>query len=91
MYVDQGISCIGRTDYFTLCNNLLTIPSDLWRRLIMKSGGHFSNLLDVSSLAKITDGYTPGHMLIACQQVSNFITPQWFLHSTAKLVQLSHL
>ena len=28
-----------------------------------------SNSLDISSLAKVTDGYTPGHMVTACSQV----------------------
>jgi len=41
----------------------------LWRKLILKHGGQLSNSLDISSLAKITDGYTPGHMITACQQV----------------------
>lgn len=51
----------------------------------MKHGGQVSNLLDVSSLAKVwrdllsnrfspicskvTDGYTPGHMTTACESV----------------------
>ena len=41
----------------------------IWRKLISQNGGQISSALDVSSLAKITDGYTPGHMVTACQQV----------------------
>lgn len=41
----------------------------LWRRLVYKNGGVITNTLDVSSLAKVTDGYTPGHMHTAISQV----------------------
>jgi hypothetical protein len=41
----------------------------LWRRLTIKNGGAITNSLDVSSLAKVTDGYTPGHMHTAITQV----------------------
>lgn len=41
----------------------------IWRKLITQHGGQITNALDVSSLAKITDGYTPGHMVTACQNV----------------------
>lgn len=41
----------------------------LWRSLIIKNNGILSNSLDVSSLSKITDGYTPGHMVEACKHV----------------------
>ena len=41
----------------------------LWRQLIVKSGGVVTLQLDISSLSKITDGYTPGQMLQAAQQV----------------------
>ena len=41
----------------------------LWRRLILKNNGVITNSLDISSLAKVTDGYTPGHMVTAVQQV----------------------
>ena len=48
---------------------LLFYFSVLWRSLILKNKGQLRNQLDVSSLAKITDGYTPGHMVSVCQQV----------------------
>ena len=41
----------------------------LWRRLVYKTGGVITNNLDISSLAKVTDGYTPGHMQTAVSQV----------------------
>lgn len=41
----------------------------LWKALITRYGGHATESLDVSSLAKITDGYTPGHMAQAIQQI----------------------
>ncbi|KAL8567498.1 hypothetical protein ACOMHN_010089 [Nucella lapillus] len=41
----------------------------LWRKLISKSSGVLHCTFDVSSLAKVTDGYTPGHMVTAMQQV----------------------
>jgi len=57
----QKIILIPRPDYAS--RHLL------WRKLINKHGGQISNSLDISSLSKITDGYTPGHMMTACQQV----------------------
>ena len=41
----------------------------LWRRIILKTGGVIGGNLDISSLAKVTDGYTPGHMHTAITQV----------------------
>ena len=35
----------------------------------MKTGGVIGGNLDISSLAKVTDGYTPGHMHTAITQV----------------------
>lgn len=35
----------------------------LWRTLIVKHNGIVHTQLDVSSLAKVTDGYTPGHLV----------------------------
>ncbi|XP_013416976.1 IQ and AAA domain-containing protein 1 isoform X1 [Lingula anatina] len=57
----QRIILIPRPDYAS--RNLI------WRSQIVKAGGIVGNNLDISSLAKITDGYTPGHMVTACQQV----------------------
>ena len=41
----------------------------LWKSLISRYGGRVTEALDVSSLAKITDGYTPGHMAQAIQHI----------------------
>uniref|UniRef100_A0A8W8LMD2 ATPase AAA-type core domain-containing protein n=1 Tax=Magallana gigas TaxID=29159 RepID=A0A8W8LMD2_MAGGI len=57
----QRIILIPRPDYAS--RHLL------WRRLILKNNGVITNTLDVSSLSKVTDGYTPGHMLTAITQV----------------------
>ncbi|XP_051525636.1 dynein regulatory complex protein 11-like isoform X2 [Myxocyprinus asiaticus] len=35
----------------------------MWKELIKKNGGEVTNDLDLSSLAKISDGYTQGHMV----------------------------
>lgn len=41
----------------------------LWRELILKQKGVITDNLDVSSLAKISDGYTPGHIIEVINQV----------------------
>ena len=41
----------------------------LWKTLVARFGGRVTEALDASSLAKITDGYTPGHMVQAIQQI----------------------
>ena len=43
--------------------------SVMWRTFIHRFNGILSNSLDISSLAKVTDGYTPGHMITVCEQV----------------------
>ncbi|XP_062251903.1 dynein regulatory complex protein 11-like [Platichthys flesus] len=41
----------------------------LWKQLITKQGGEVTKALDLSSLSKISDGYTPGHMVQVVQSV----------------------
>ncbi|XP_060889565.1 dynein regulatory complex protein 11 [Labrus mixtus] len=41
----------------------------LLKQLIKKQGGVITKALDLSSLAKISDGYTPGHMVKVIQSV----------------------
>lgn len=41
----------------------------LWRSFIIKQGGILSKSLDVSSLSKISDGYTPGYMINSVKEV----------------------
>ena len=43
--------------------------SGLWRELIIKQKGVITDNLDVSSLAKVSDGYTPGHIIEVINQV----------------------
>lgn len=41
----------------------LHIFTVMWKELIKKNGGELTSVLDLSSLAKISDGYTQGHMV----------------------------
>lgn len=41
----------------------------MWKELINQKGGEITKALDLSALAKISDGYTPGHMIKAIQSV----------------------
>uniref|UniRef100_A0A3B4FER6 IQ and AAA domain-containing protein 1-like n=1 Tax=Pundamilia nyererei TaxID=303518 RepID=A0A3B4FER6_9CICH len=55
-------------------SKILLIPrpdygSRLWKQLIRKHGGEGTEALDLSSLAKISDGYTPGHIVQVIQSV----------------------
>ena len=50
-------------------NLKLCLFAVLWKDLIIRYGGRANEQLDLSSLAKITDGYTPGHMVQAIQQI----------------------
>ncbi|KAK7136044.1 hypothetical protein R3I94_014642 [Phoxinus phoxinus] len=60
-------------DLKSLCkfyNKIILIPRPdyasryvMWKELIKKNGGELTNVLDLSSLAKISDGYTQGHMV----------------------------
>jgi len=43
----------------------------IWRNLVLRNGGRITDMLDLSCLAKVTDGYTPGHMNTAVTQVLN--------------------
>uniref|UniRef100_A0A1X7UWX5 Uncharacterized protein n=1 Tax=Amphimedon queenslandica TaxID=400682 RepID=A0A1X7UWX5_AMPQE len=40
-----------------------------WKSVILKHGGHVTDGFDMSSLAKVSDGYTPGHMITGITQV----------------------
>ncbi|KAJ0032484.1 hypothetical protein NQD34_002565, partial [Periophthalmus magnuspinnatus] len=41
----------------------------LWKQLIQKHGGKLTPALNLSSLSKISDGYTPGHIVKVIQTV----------------------
>ena len=43
--------------------------SVLWRSLIIQSNGILTSAVDITSLAKVTDGYTQKHLVTACTQV----------------------
>ncbi|XP_068563222.1 dynein regulatory complex protein 11 [Cebidichthys violaceus] len=48
----------------------------LWKQLIRKQGGDVTRALDLSSLTKISDGYTPGHMV---RVIRSIVTKQRIL------------
>ncbi|XP_069790497.1 dynein regulatory complex protein 11-like isoform X2 [Narcine bancroftii] len=57
----QKIVLIPRPDY--------TARFVLWKSIIEQNGGILTNSLDLSSLAKITDGYTQGHLIQAAKDI----------------------
>lgn len=54
---------------------------DLWKELLRVQGVWFNPSLDLSSLAKVTDGYTQGHIL---QAVRSVLTSQRLSRQTKK-------
>lgn len=57
----QRIIMVPRPDY---ASRYVT-----WRSLILRNGGKLTEDLDLGALAKVSDGYTPGHFNTAVQQV----------------------
>ncbi|XP_053286785.1 dynein regulatory complex protein 11 [Pleuronectes platessa] len=53
----------------------------LWKQLITNQGGEVTKALDLSSLSKISDGYTPGHMVRVVQRV---VTKRRVLHQAKR-------
>ena len=43
----------------------------MWKTLVQYYGGQITDSLDISSLAKVADGYTPGHIHTAVTTVLN--------------------
>lgn len=41
----------------------------MWKELIRRNGGVVTGALDLSSLAKISDGYTQGHMVRVVKEI----------------------
>jgi len=41
----------------------------LWKHTILQNGGIITNLLNISCLAKLSDGFTQGHIIKAVQDV----------------------
>ncbi|MCJ8729858.1 hypothetical protein PDJAM_G00111240 [Pangasius djambal] len=71
--VYKKIILIPRPDYASRLN--------LWKELLRVRGVQFSSSLDLSSLAKVTDGYTQGHIL---QAVRSVLTSQRLSRQTKK-------
>ncbi|NXJ75772.1 DRC11 protein, partial [Trogon melanurus] len=77
--VYQKIILIPRPDYtsrFGKYFNILVILffsvswwTVLWKHIILQNGGVITNLLDISCLAKLSNGFTQGHMIQAVQDV----------------------
>ncbi|XP_030640603.1 dynein regulatory complex protein 11 [Chanos chanos] len=66
-------------DLKALCkvyNKIILVPRPdygsryvMWKQLIVKYGGRISDALNISALAKSSDGYTPGHMVKVVQSI----------------------
>ncbi len=41
----------------------------MWKSSIIKNGGILTPAIDLSSLTKVSDGYTPGHILTCVKEV----------------------
>ena len=74
----QKMLLVPRPDYGSrlseltlfLHHSLSPQPSPvLWKAMITKHGGQITDTLDISSLAKVSDGYTAGHLDRAITQV----------------------
>ncbi|KAM9009815.1 dynein regulatory complex protein 11 [Ara ararauna] len=59
--VYQKIIVIPRPDYAS--------RFVLWKHIILQNGGVITNLLNISCLAKVSDGFTPGQFIWAVQAV----------------------
>ena len=57
---------LHRHVYRQLTSNHVSV---LFKELILRNGGRLAPTLDLSSLAKISDGYTPGHIITAVKHV----------------------
>ncbi|XP_029906335.1 dynein regulatory complex protein 11 isoform X2 [Myripristis murdjan] len=53
----------------------------MWEQLIRKNGGEVTKALDLSSLAKISDGYTPGHLV---QVIRSILTERRILQQARR-------
>ncbi|XP_078073108.1 dynein regulatory complex protein 11-like [Mustelus asterias] len=53
----------------------------IWKNLIEKNGGIITSSLDMTSLAKISDGYTPGRLL----QVVKSVLTEHRIHQQTKI------
>ncbi|KFP91016.1 IQ and AAA domain-containing protein 1, partial [Apaloderma vittatum] len=65
--VYQKIILIPRPDYTSRFGKYFN--QVLWKHIILQNGGIITNLLDISCLAKLSDGFTQGCMIQAVQDV----------------------
>ncbi|KFR08231.1 IQ and AAA domain-containing protein 1, partial [Opisthocomus hoazin] len=65
--VYQKIILIPRPDYASRFGKYFN--SVLWKHTILQNGGIITNLLNISCLAKLSDGFTQGHIIKAVQDV----------------------
>ncbi|NXO53778.1 DRC11 protein, partial [Aramus guarauna] len=65
--VYQKIILIPRPDYASRFGKYFN--QVLWKHIILQNGGAITNLLNVSCLAKVSDGFTQGHIVRAVQAV----------------------
>ncbi|NXP05409.1 DRC11 protein, partial [Thinocorus orbignyianus] len=64
--VYQKIILIPRPDYASRFGKYFEV---LWKHIILQNGGAITNLLNISCLAKLSDGFTQGHIVWAVQAV----------------------
>ncbi|NXW48928.1 DRC11 protein, partial [Nyctiprogne leucopyga] len=64
--VYQKIIPIPRPDYTSRFGKYFMM---LWKHIILQNGGAITNLLNISCLAKASDGFTQGHIVQAVQAV----------------------
>ncbi|NWY55162.1 DRC11 protein, partial [Chionis minor] len=62
--VYQKIILIPRPDYASRFGKYF-----LWKHIILQNGGAITDLLNISCLAKVSDGFTQGHIVQAVQAV----------------------
>ncbi|NXK55998.1 DRC11 protein, partial [Chauna torquata] len=62
--VYQKIILIPRPDYASRFGKYF-----LWKHIILQNGGVITNLLNISCLAKVSDGFTQGHIVQVVQAV----------------------
>ncbi|NXT21075.1 DRC11 protein, partial [Syrrhaptes paradoxus] len=66
--VYQKIILIPRPDYASRFGEYFK-GRLLWKHIILQSGGEITNALNISCLAKLSDGFTQGHIVQAVQAV----------------------
>ncbi|NWU99687.1 DRC11 protein, partial [Upupa epops] len=66
--VYQKIIMIPKPDYASRFGKYFN-SALLWRHFIVQNGGAITKLLNISCLAKVSDGFTPGHIIRAVKAV----------------------